>query len=197
MKILKDFYRRSSLEVAPDLLGLSLVHNTNDGVFKGKIVEVEAYMGTKDVAAHSYSGKPTPRTQVMYGDGGFAYVYLIYGMYYCMNVVTNKIDIPEAVLIRAVEPLEGIDIMRQRRKKNKLTDLCNGPGKLCQSMGITKADNGVDLTGDHLYLEKPEQKEDFTIERSKRINIDYAKEARDYLWRFTIADSPFISVKRR
>ena len=152
-------------------------------------------MGTKDPAAHSYSGKPTGRTQVIFGDAGHAYVYLIYGMYYCMNIVNNDINIPEAVLIRALEPLEGIDIMKKRRIGRKLVDFCNGPGKLCSAMGITKEHNGMDLTGDQLYLERPENKELFTIERSKRINIDYAKEAKDYLWRFTIADSPFLSLR--
>lgn len=195
MKLPKEFYQRSGLEVAPDLLGLTLVHNTKEGILKGKIIEVEAYMGTKDAAAHSYSGKPTKRTQVMFGPAGFAYVYLIYGMHYCMNVVNNDINVPEAVLIRALEPLEGIEIMKRRRQGRKLKDLCNGPGKLCSAMGITKEHNGMDLTGDQLYLERPENKELFTIERSKRINIDYAKEAKDYLWRFTIADSPFLSLR--
>ncbi len=195
MKISKAFYQRSGLELAADLLGLNLVHNTKEGILKGKIVEVEAYMGTKDPAAHSYSGKATGRTQVMFGEPGFAYVYLIYGMHYCMNIVNNKANIPEAVLIRALEPMEGLNIMEKRRKGRKLIDFCNGPGKLCSAMGITKEHNGIDLTEDELYLERPKEKEFFTIEKSKRINIDYAGEAKDYLWRFTITDSPFLSVR--
>ncbi len=193
MKINKEFYRRSGLEVAPDLLGMTLVHKTDQGIVKGKIVEVEAYMGTKDKGAHSYSGKATKRTKVMFGQYGHAYVYLIYGMHYCMNVVTNEVDIPEAVLIRALEPIDGIDLMTKRRYGKSLKNLCSGPGKLCQAMGIDKDNNGMDLTGDQLYIEKPQVSEDFEIIRSKRVNIDYAEEAKDFLWRFSIKDNGFVS----
>ena len=195
MKVRKDFYRRSALEVAPDLLGLTLVHNTREGITKGKIVEVEAYMGRIDPGAHSFRGKPTKRTQVMFGEWGHAYVYLIYGMYYCMNEVANEVDIPEAVLIRALEPIEGIELMQERRNKKRLKERCSGPGKLCSAMGINKDNNGMDMTKDQLYIEAPKNKEIFTIEKSKRINIDYAKEAKDFLWRFTIKDNEFVSVK--
>ena len=195
MIIEKEFYKKSALEVAPELLGLTLVHITNEGITKGKIVEVEAYMGTKDRAAHSYSGKPTKRTKVMFEHCGHAYVYLIYGMHYCMNVVSNEIDTPEAVLIRALEPIEGIELMTKRRNDRPLKQLCNGPGKSCSAMGINKENNGMDLTGDKLYIERPKERDKFTIEKSKRINIDYAKEAKDFLWRYTIKDSEFVSVK--
>lgn len=193
MKITKEFYERSALEVAPDLLGLTLVHKTKEGICKGKIVEVEAYMGTKDKAAHSYSGKPTNRTKTMFGPSGHAYVYLIYGMHYCMNVVANEIDTPEAVLIRALEPIEGLDIMTERRKGKVLKQLCSGPGKLCEAMAIDKFNNGMDLTGSQLYIEQSQEDEGFQIEKSKRINIDYAKEARDFLWRYTIEGSEYLS----
>ena len=193
MIIEKEFYKKSALEVAPELLGLTLVHITNEGITKGKIVEVEAYMGTKDKAAHSYSGLPTKRTKPMFGEAGHSYVYLIYGMYYCMNVVANKVGKAEAVLIRALEPVEGIELMTNRRKGKALKQLCSGPGKLCIAMGINKANNGMDLCGDQLYIEVPEAKEEFVISESKRINIDYAEEAKDYLWRYTIKDSKFLS----
>ncbi|NMB44523.1 MAG: DNA-3-methyladenine glycosylase [Clostridiales bacterium] len=189
----RDFYNRSSLEVAKDLLGMILVHDTDQGVTKGKIVEVEAYMGTKDKAAHSYKGKATKRTEVMFGECGHAYVYLIYGMYHCMNVVTNKIGTPEGVLIRALEPISGVDLMTKRRKVKTLKQLCNGPGKLCIAMGINKENNGMDLTRSKLYIEEIEEKEAFEIESSKRINIDYAEEAKDFLWRYTIKGSKFVS----
>jgi len=193
MKLEREFYNRSSLEVAKDLLGLNLVHVTDEGVTKGKIVEVEAYMGTKDKAAHSFRGKPTKRTEVMFGECGHAYVYMIYGMYYCMNVVANKIGTPEAVLIRALEPISGIELMTKRRKVKSIKQLCNGPGKLCIAMGISKENNGMDLTSSSLYIEDVIEKEEFEIESSKRINIDYAEEAKDFLWRYTIKGSKYIS----
>lgn len=193
MKIKKDFYKVSALELAPKLLGLNLVHNTKEGITKGKIVEVEAYMGTKDKAAHAYSGIPTKRTKPMFGEAGHSYVYLIYGMYYCMNVVANKVGKAEAVLIRTLEPIEGIELMNNRREGKVLKQLCSGPGKLCIAMGINKANNEMDLSGNQLYIEDPKEKEEFVVEKSKRINIDYAQEAKDYLWRYTIKDSKFLS----
>lgn len=193
MKIKKDFYKVSALELAPKLLGLNLVHNTKEGITKGKIVEVEAYMGIKDKAAHAYSGIPTKRTKPMFGEAGHSYVYLIYGMYYCMNVVANKVGKAEAVLIRALEPIEGIELMNNRREGKVLKQLCSGPGKLCIAMGINKANNEMDLSGNQLYIEDPKEKEEFVVEKSKRINIDYAQEAKDYLWRYTIKDSKFLS----
>ncbi len=135
---------------------------TKEGVTKGKIVEVEAYMGAEDKAAHSYKNLCSKRTKIQYGEGGYAYVYLIYGMYICMNVVTNLKDIPEVLLIRALEPVDGIELMKKRRKNAAIKNLCNGPEKLSQAMGITKDSYGEDLCGDTLYLEdaaliKPEQ----------------------------------------
>lgn len=189
----RRFYQRSALEVAPDLLGLTLVHNSSEGITKGKIVEAEAYLGLADPAAHSYQKAPTKRTQIQYGEGGYAYIYLIYGMHYCMNVVTNKIKIPEVVLIRALEPIDGLELMQKRRTINKEKNLCNGPGKLCQAMGIGKEHYGMDLCNTTLYLERPSIQEDIEIQTSKRINIDYAGEAKEYLWRYTIKNNPYIS----
>ncbi len=195
MKINRDFYQRTAIEVAQDLLGLVIVHETEEGITKGKIVEVEAYMGSLDAAAHSFKNTRSPRTEIQYSEGGYAYIYLIYGMYYCMNIVTNTINKPEVVLLRALEPIEGFDLMSQRRKTDKLLNLCSGPGKLCTAMGINKVNYGMDLCGNQLYLETTQHKEPIEIVASKRINIDYSGEAKDYLWRYTIKDNKFASVK--
>ncbi|WP_029451098.1 DNA-3-methyladenine glycosylase [Clostridium algidicarnis] len=199
-KLSREFYRRDALIVAKELLGNLIVKKVGNDILVAKIVEVEAYRGTIDKAAHSYSGKATNRTKIMYGDGGFAYVYLIYGIYYCMNIVASTIDNPEAILIRAVEPIDGIDIMSKLRygkdfnditKKQKI-NLTNGPGKLCIALNITKEDNGVDMYGEDFYILNNEKK-DFTIETSKRINIDYSEEAKDFDWRFFIKDNIYVS----
>jgi DNA-3-methyladenine glycosylase len=195
MKITRKFYERDAVTVARDLLGLTLVHETKEGITKGIIVETEAYMGTIDAAAHSYKSKPSGRTNVQYGEGGHAYIYLIYGMYYCMNIVTNQVEVPEVVLLRALEPVEGIELMKKRRNTDKILNLCSGPGKLCAAMGIDKENYGMDLCQNQLYLEQEAGYERSEVIASKRINIDYAKEAKDYLWRFTIKDNKFVSVK--
>jgi len=179
--------------VARELLGKNIVHITSEGVVSGMIVEVEAYKGEIDAAAHSYKGRRTARTEVMFGLGGYAYVYLIYGMYYCLNVVSNFREIPEAVLIRALEPKEGIDIMSGRRGTSDLKKLCSGPGKLCDAMGITKEHNGMDLCGDRLFISQGIEIPEASVEATPRINIDYAGEAKDYLWRYVIKGSKFLS----
>ncbi len=203
-KLPRDFYTRSTLEVAKDLLGKVLVHETPEGITKGKIVEVEAYCGVADKGAHAYGGLRTDRTEIMFGPGGFSYVYLIYGMHSCMNIVTEKKEVPECVFLRALEPVEGMELMEKRRKTDKLKNLCNGPGKLCQAMGIDRSCYGLDLLGEQLYVEYPEknrktgleqEEEPFEIVASKRINIDYAEEAKDFLWRFSIKGNPFVSAK--
>ena len=192
-KLTRKFYQRSALEVAPELLGKTLVHKSGEGVAAGIIVETEAYVGPEDKGAHSCGGVPTERTAVMYGEGGFAYVYLIYGMYSCFNVVANAKDKPEAVLIRAIEPIEGINLMKTRRKTDNLYNLCSGPGKLCQALGITRFDSGADLCGDEIYILDKPLPENAEIRVSPRINIDYAEEYRDVLWRFFLADNRFTS----
>ncbi len=138
IKLKRDFYERETLEVSKELLGKYIVRITEEGITVGKIIEVEAYMGSLDAAAHTYSGKRSDRTEVAFGPGGYAYVYLIYGMYHCFNIVTNVPGKPEMVLIRAVEPMEGIELMQKRRKTEVLSNLCSGPGKLCQAMDITE-----------------------------------------------------------
>lgn len=193
MKLPREFYERDTLDVAKDLLGKYLVHDSAEGTVKGIIVEVEAYIGPNDAAAHTYKGLRSSRTEVAFGPGGFAYVYLIYGMYNCFNIVTNKVGKPEVVLIRALEPVEGIPIMIERRCTDKLQNLCSGPGKLCSAMAITRTDNGVDLCKDSLYLMDTPPIHKDQIQATPRINIDYAAEAKDYLWRFIIKGNKFVS----
>ncbi len=201
-KLDRDFFNRDSVIVAKELLGKVLVHEVNGQRISAKIVEAEAYMGITDRAAHSYGGKRTPRVEIMYGGPGFSYVFIIYGMHYCFNVVTMGEGNPQAVLIRALEPLEGLDLMAQNRfkklydqlTKGQIKCLTNGPGKLCKALLIDKGLNGEDLCGESLYIEEGEN-EKFNIIHSKRVGIDYAGEAKDYLWRFYIEGNKYVSVR--
>lgn len=192
MKLEREFYLCDGIELSKKLLGKILVRRNGETVTKGRIVETEAYMGKIDKAAHSYGNKGKERCAVQYGLGGFAYVYLIYGMYSCFNVTANNEGVPEVSLIRALEPVDGIDEMKLRRKTDKIKNLCSGPGKLCMAMDIDRSLYGADLLGDELYIE-----DDgfcgFEVEASKRINIDYAEEATDFLWRFTVKGNKFVS----
>lgn len=183
--------------VARKLLGQYLVHVVGDTVYGGRIVETEAYGGTyrgqADDGAHSFKGL-TERTAPMFAAGGISYVYLIYGMYHCVNIVTGLAGQGQAVLIRAVEPLAGIPQMLVNRKAQKMTkNLTNGPGKLCQAMAITKAQNKLDLTGSELYILHPVKKPQETIERSTRIHIEYATKGKYFPWRFYLKDNPYVS----
>ena len=182
MKLPREFYLRDGLTVARELIGKKLVTNLPEGLTGGIIVETEAYMGAIDAASHAYRGK-TDRTKIFYGAGGFVYVYLIYGMHICTNVIVNVEDVPEAVLIRALEPIDGVELMKIRRGKNNLRELCSGPGKLSKALGITKNFYGADLCSDEIFIETTENFQ-AQITATKRINIDYAGEAADYLWRF-------------
>lgn len=211
MKLARAFFDRDAHIVAKELLGKLLVRETEDGTVKGRIVEVEVYSGTPesmDYACHAFPMKRTARTEVMFGEAGHAYVYLIYGMYSCLNLVCNHENVPECVLIRALEPVEGLDLMRVRRRQEKVAALCSGPGKLCQALSLTRLDNGLDLYGDALYVESDEAYEDIEgndnpeemtakIAKSKRINIDYAKEAKDFLWRYTLKGNRYLSLKEK
>ena len=203
MIIDKEFYNRSAIDVANDLLGKVLVREVDGRILKGKIVETESYIGAIDKACHAYNGRRTKRTEILYSDCGVAYVYFIYGLYHCFNVVTNEKDVAEAVLIRAIEPLNEFDYISQVRykkqfkelSKTQIKNLTNGPSKLCLAYLIDK-----DLNGDKLYeqgkiyLEESEDN-DFEIFKTKRIGIDYAEEAKDFLWRFYIKDNDFVSKK--
>ncbi len=190
-KINRDFYLRDVNIVARDLIGKILVHGETSGI----IVEVEAYKGPEDKAAHTYNNKRTSRTEIQFREGGYAYIYMIYGMYYCFNVTANSNDKPEAVLVRALEPLEGIEIMKERRKTEKLINLCNGPGKLCQALNITKENYGEDLCGNNIYIldNKNNKNSAMNIITSPRINIDYAEECKNFLWRYFIEGNKFVS----
>ena len=157
IKLSKSFYCRDLLTVAKELLSKLMVKNNSNNLLAAKIVEVEAYDGKIDKAAHSFGGK-TERNKIMYNEGGFFYVYLSYGVHHCCNVVTGFEDKGTAVLIRAVEPLKGLDVMIKNRfgrklKNNKeITNLTSGPGKVCKALGINKNHSGLDLTGDKIFL---------------------------------------------
>ena len=191
MKLTREFYLQDGLTVARELIGKKLVTNLPEGLTSGIIVETEAYMGTIDAAAHSYRGK-TERTKIFYGAGGFVYVYLIYGKNFCTNVVANLENVPEAVLIRALQPVDGVDLMKRRRNKKNLRELCSGPGKLSQALGVTKSFYGADLCGDKIFIEIVENFQADIIS-TKRINVDYAGDAADYPWRFIAAGNNFLS----
>ena len=192
MKLPREFYLRDGLTVARELVGKKLVTRLPEGTTGGIIVETEAYMGAIDAAAHSYRGK-TERTKIFFGAGGFVYVYLIYGMYLCTNVVANVTGVPEAVLIRALEPTDGVELMKRRRGKNNLRGLCSGPGKLSQALGVTKNFYGADLCGEEIFIETTDFQAQVAV--TKRINVDYAGAAADYPWRFVAAGNDFLSVR--
>lgn len=196
MRIEREFYMRDAVTVGKDILGKIIVKKTADGrIMSGRITEVEAYMGTTDKASHSYGGRRTKRTEVMYKEGGYSYVFLIYGMYECFNVTAGREGDPQAVLIRGVEPLENKNLMWEKRKVKKEKDISNGPGKLTKALGITREDNGVDLVAsENLWLEDDGYKVKDIIETT-RIGIDYAEEDVLKPWRFYIKDSIFVSKK--
>jgi DNA-3-methyladenine glycosylase len=196
-KLPRDFYTRANvLMVARELLGkLLVVPATNGQRVSGKIVEVEAYRGPQDRAAHSYGGRRTKRTETMYGIGGSAYVFFVYGMYYQFNVVTNAADTPHAVLIRAVEPVEGIELMRKLRHGQPDHNLTDGPGKLCIALGINRKLDAADLLGNDVWIEDAEKISRAQIASGPRVGIDYAEEWRDKPWRFWVKDNPFVSRK--
>ena len=189
-----SFFRKDTVELARNLLGCLLVHGTPDGVAAGMIVETEAYVGAIDKACHAYQNR-SERTEIMYGDGGFAYVYFIYGMHHCFNVVTGSAGEGNAVLIRALEPVIGLDLMRKRRQTNQLQNLCNGPGKVCQALAITKGEYGLDLcdAASPLRLVRFRSIPDNHIASSPRINVAYAEEAAAWPWRFYVKDNLYIS----
>lgn len=208
----REFFARDGITVAKELLGKVLVHETSLGTIRGVITEVESYMGVEDKGAHTYGGRRTARTEPMFHQGGTSYVYLIYGMYRCMNIAAATVDVPQAVLIRSVEPADKVSgermeqlrireieekAKRRREKKGEQSKqenripahlhphLADGPGKLCIAMEIGMKDNDIDMVeSESFYVTEgvvilPEQ-----IQVGKRIGIDYAEEAADYLWRF-------------
>jgi DNA-3-methyladenine glycosylase len=194
-KLPREFYTRANvLAVARDLLGKLLVVPTAVGErVSGIIVETEAYRGPQDRASHAYGGRRTNRTETMYGIGGTAYVYFVYGMYNQFNVVTNVKDIPHAVLIRALEPVEGIELMKERRKQHVERNLASGPGKLCIALGIDRSLDRADLLGNKVWIEAGRPVPRARLASGPRIGIDYAEEWVDKAWRFWIKDNPHVS----
>lgn len=193
MKLLRDFYDRDTIIVAKELLGKYLVKSAKVIYLAGKIVEVEAYCGPSDLACHASKGK-TERNAVMFGPPGHTYIYFTYGLYHMLNFVTEKEGYPAAVLIRALEPKEGLAIMRKNRNLENIKNLCSGPGKITQAFKLTRAQNGIDLTEDFLFVEDRGEKPRDIVTTS-RIGVDYAKEYKDKPWRFYIKGNQ--SVSRR
>lgn len=189
-KLTRDFFIRDTIKVAKELLGKFLVRRTKSGDMIGKIIEVEAYLGPKDKASHSYNYKKTKRTEIMYEKPGTIYVYLIYGMYYCLNVITELEGMPTAVLIRQLLPIEGIEQMIENRNiqvSKNFKNLANGPGKLCMALNITKSEfNGKDCCShkSNLFFIYGEKVVDEDIVANKRIGIDYAEGDKEKLLRF-------------
>lgn len=196
-KLPREFYTRSNvLTIARQLLGKLLIVPASDGSrVSGLIVETEAYRGPQDRASHAYGGRRTNRTETMYKVGGTAYVYFVYGMYYQFNVVTNVTDIPHAILIRAVEPVEGVEVMRKRRHGHSGHNLTSGPGKLCIALGIDRTLDGADLLGNRVWLAEGQKLSPRMIASGPRIGIDYAEQWVNKPWRFWIKDNPFVSRK--
>jgi len=191
----RSFYNASASKVARNLLGCWLVHRPrgNGRLLIGRIVETEAYVGERDRACHAHAGR-TARNAVMYGPPGHAYVYFIYGMYDMLNVVCQPEGVPEAVLIRALEPLEGVEIMRRRRCVRHDTHLASGPGKLCRAFGVTRRrHDGTDLTGRTLWIAAAERRQGERIVRGRRIGVDYAGSDATRLLRFWLAGNPHVS----
>ncbi len=181
LKLPRSFYSQETLTIARELIGMHLVHRGPMGLQVGRIVETEAYKGPQDLAAHSSRGL-TARTEVMFGPGGHAYVYFIYGVWHCLNVVTADHGVPHAVLLRGLEPVSGIDAAT------------HGPGLLCRALHIDKRLNGADLTRNLLWIEKPADYRKPRIQRATRIGVDYAGDWAKKPWRFFDRDSPYVST---
>lgn len=193
----KFFLNSDTQAVARGLLGKLVVRRDGAGNrTSGMIVETEAYLGIEDRAAHSFAGRRTARNEVTYGRGGFAYVFFIYGMYYQLNFVCGPAEYPHVVLIRALEPIEGVETMRERRGVRKDKDIASGPGKLCIALGIDRSLNGADLNGDDLWVEKFREIPADLITVGKRIGIDYAGEDADRPLRFWITGNANVSRTR-
>ncbi len=193
-KLTKDFFTRDALTVGKELIGKYLVREINNEKIIVKITETESYLGDIDKACHAYGGKITDRTKTFYLDGGTIYVYLIYGMYYCFNIITDTVNKPSAVLIRGAEPVENIEklsILRYNKPYDELTsyqkkNFLNGPGKLCKGLNIDKSFNEKSILDNDIYILDNKDFDKSLIKTGKRINIDYAEEAKDFLWRFYI-----------
>lgn len=188
-----SFYSRPTLELAKALLGHMLVHITEEGTSSGIIVETEAYLGEKDQAAHSYQKRRTKRTEIMFASPGYAYIYQMH-THHLVNVVSGEAGNPQAILIRAIEPYTGVNLMQQRRPVEKLTNLTSGPGKLTKALGITREDYGRTFFEPPLFIAKGKTEvKPNAIAHGKRIGIDNSGEAKDYPYRFWVKDNPYVS----
>jgi DNA-3-methyladenine glycosylase len=196
-KLQKKFYMLDVHTVAKELLGKIFVRVIGENCLSGKIVEVEAYDGSIDESSHSFGGK-TKRNEVMFNGGGFLYVYFTYGMHFCANIVTGKINDGKAILLRALEPLDGIDMMALNRYNKKeitqkeLINLTNGPAKICEAFGIARRENGTDLCGDEIFILNSPKLGPSKIVNTTRIGI---KKSVDLPWRYYIKNNPFVSRK--
>lgn len=184
-----DFYNRNTELVAQELLGNILVHQTQNGVLRGRIVETEAYFGKDDPASHASTRSKTKRNSIMFGKPGVAYIYLNYGVHYLFNIITEPEGTAGAVLVRALEPLEGLELMIRNRQLKSKSGLTNGPGKLTKAMGIDITANGLEVTGSQLYITKGAIG-DFKVKRATRIGISVAQ---DRFLRYYIENNPFVS----
>lgn len=198
-KLDTGFYNRADVvKIAKELLGKVLVTQFGDTITSGRIVETEAYAGPIDRASHAFGGRRTNRTEVMYHPGGTAYVYLCYGIHHLFNVVTNQKDIPHAVLVRAVDPLQGINTMLARTGKKRADyTLTKGPGNVSKALGINTGHTGLNLLDDEIYIAA----DDFAVNRkdiiaTPRIGVDYAGEDAKLPYRFILRDNPYVSGKK-
>ncbi len=199
-KLGREFFGRPALEVARDLIGKRLVRASPEGLVCGTIVEAEAYSGVNDPASHAYGGRRTARNEVLWGPPCHAYVYLIYGMYLCFNIVCSTEGDPQGVFVRAVRPLEGVDLMARRRglevtNERTRRQLCNGPSKLCIAFAIGRDLYGIDLQGDVLYVLDGEA--GGKVVAAPRVGVDYAGEAAAWPWRFLLEGDPYVSRKAK
>lgn len=194
----RSFYRRPVLLVARDCIGKVMVHDSPEGLTAGRIVETEAYRGPSDLAAHSAGGRRTLRTEVMFGPAGMVYMFLLYGMHWAFNVVAGEEGEPHAVLVRALEPIVGLELMSKRRGLAPgRVELTNGPGKLCAALGLDRSAYGKDLCGSELYFADGERGRRAPIGRSPRINVDYAGAWAQKRWRFYERGNRYVSVSPR
>ena len=194
-KLNKEFYERSNvLLISRELLGKVLCTNYNGKLTSGIIVETEAYAGVIDKASHAYNNKKTNRTKIMYDSGGVAYIYLCYGIHHLFNVITNSKNIPHAILIRAIEPINGIETMLTRRnKKNKDYTLTSGPGSLTKALGITINDSGKSLMSNLIWIENQKNINENNVISSPRVGIQYAKDDISNPWRYRMKNNPWTS----
>ncbi|MBE5781186.1 MAG: DNA-3-methyladenine glycosylase [Clostridiales bacterium] len=187
----EEFYK-DGLTLAKELIGAKIISSLHGETTAGIIVETEAYMGREDLAAHSARGKRDGRTRIIYGDGGYAYVHLIYGMYHCLNVVANRAEVPQCVLIRAIYPTDGLDVMKHRRKQKGIRNLCDGPGKVCMALGVDLGCYGMDLCGEDLFIVKGTA---LPTAATARINVDYAGEDALLPYRFIATDLSSLGIE--